>query len=150
MWSYPPASASLLNTIRKRICQTDTASLITIGPEGYPRARAMADLNVETDFVFRFATPLSSRKISEIRANPHMAVSYLEPASKDYVCVFGRGEIVMDDAARASFWRPDWERYWPQGRTDPDYAIVRVVGEAIEYFDMEQDRLIKVALPTGT
>jgi general stress protein 26 len=142
-----PADASLLGRIRERICDTGVAHLITWGAEGYPRARGMEDENVGSDFVFYFFTGASSRKIAEIRADPRVAIAYYEPGSRDYICVFGQAEVITDDALRSSFWRDEWKRYWPAGPTDPEYVVVRILGEALEYFDMEKERLSLVAIP---
>ena len=146
MLDYPLADDQLLAQIRDRISKTTVAHLITIGPEGYPRARGMEDHNVGEDFIFYFATDASTRKVAEIQANPHVSVAYYHLKSRDYICVFGRAEVVMDDAERGEQWRDGWECYWPAGPTDPGYALVRVVAEAIEYFDMENERLRKVSI----
>jgi len=147
MWDYPPADAGLLQQIRQRIAQAGVSHLITHGSEGYPRARAMGDQCVDADWNFYMFTDKSTRKIAEITADPRVAIGFYEPQSKDYICVFGRAEIVLDDAERAKFWRPEWTRYWPAGPADPQYAIVRVAGEAIEYFDLPSEKMHKVRIP---
>jgi len=147
MWKYPPADAGLLQQIRERIAQAGVSHLITRGSEGYPRARAMGDQLVSADWVFYMFTDKSSRKIAEIRAEPRVALGFYEPASKDYICVFGRADVVLDDAERARFWKDAWLKYWPGGPTDPEYAIVRIAGEAVEYFDMASEKLHKLSLP---
>ncbi len=147
MWDYAPAEAGLLEQIRQRIAQAGGSHLITLGREGYPRARAMGDQLVSADWEFYMFTDKSSRKVAELQAEPRVAIGFYEPASHDYICVFGRAELVMDDATRAKFWRESWLRYWPAGPTDPEYAILRIVGEAVEYFDMATEKLHQVRLP---
>jgi general stress protein 26 len=147
MFSFPPADAGLLQRVRALISRVDTAHLITAGAEGYPRARGMEDHNVGPDFVFYFFTGASSRKIAEIRANPRVSIAYYDPQSHDYVCVFGRAEVILDDATRRAFWEPAWTRYWPAGPTDPEFAIVRIIGEAFEYFDMQEEKLKCASIP---
>ena len=147
MFDYLLASDQLLAQVRRRIAGEKWASLITRGPEGYPRARAMEDHNVGDDFVFYFYTDASTRKMAEIAVDPLVTVAYYCPDGGDYICVFGRAEIVTDDAMRAEHWREGWECYWPAGPTDPGYAIVRIVAEAIEYFDMETKQLRNMRVP---
>jgi general stress protein 26 len=147
MFEYPLASDQLLGEIRRRIVGQEVASLITRGPEGYPRTRAMEDHNVGDDFIFHFYTDASTRKVAEIAAEPRVTIAYHCAGEGDYVCVFGRAEMVTDDAARAAHWREGWECYWPAGPTDPGFIVVRIVAEAIEYFDMHAKRVRNVTIP---
>jgi len=146
-FDYPLASDQLLDQIRRRIAGAEWANLITCGPEGYPRARAMEDHNVEEDFVFFFETDASTRKVGEVAADPKVTISYYCPDSHDYICLFGAAEIVTDEKLKAARWRDGWESYWPGGPTDPGYVVMRVVAEALEYYDMEAKQLRKVSIP---
>jgi general stress protein 26 len=107
----------------------------------------MEDHNVGEDFIFFFETDVSTRKVAEITANPRVSISYYCPAERDYICIFGRAELVTDDGLRAARWRDGWENYWPAGPTDPGYVVVRIMAEALEYFDMEAKQLRKVSIP---
>lgn len=147
MFDYPLASDQLLARIRRRIEQTGVAHLITHGAEGYPRVRAMEDHNVREDFIFFFATDAATRKIAEIEQNARVAVSYYHSPSGDYVCVFGLAERVTDDDERRAHWRDGWDAYWPAGASDPAYVIIRIVPQALEYFDMEAKQLRRVSVP---
>jgi len=146
-FKYPLASDQLLEQIRRRIAGATWANLITMGPEGYPRARAMEDHNVGEDFIFFFETDASTRKLAEIAANPKVSISYYCPDERDYICIFGNAEIVMDNDLKAARWREGWENYWPAGPTDPGYVVVRITAKALEYFDMEAKQLRKVSIP---
>jgi len=141
MFSYPPADAGLLERMRECIRKAGVAHFITCGPEGYARVRGMEDHNGGADFVFHFFTNLSTRKVAEIKANPRVTLAYYDKESGDYACIFGQATLLTDDAVRAAFWKPDWTRYWPAGPTDPQYAVIRIVAEAAEFFDMGSETL---------
>lgn len=147
MWNWPPADAALLERIRERMEQAGVSHLITRGADGYPHTRAMGDQPLSADWTLRMFTDKSSRKVAEIRAEPRVAVGFYEPASKDYICAYGKAEIVLDDAERAHYWKDAWRKYWPAGPTDPEYVILRIAIEAIEYFEMATERSHKVCIP---
>ncbi len=52
----------LQHRLRELIAECPSANLTTIGPEGCPRGRMMADSNVAEDWSFWYATFTSSRK----------------------------------------------------------------------------------------
>jgi general stress protein 26 len=116
------------------------AYLSTIGPDGFPRTRAMLNLRSravypglvpvfaghDEDFLLYFTTNTSSAKMRQIAANPAVAVYYCDPAGFHGLQLLGRIEVVEDPATKGRLWQEGWERYYPLGPTDPDYAILRL------------------------
>jgi len=147
MFDYPLADASLLERVRQCIRKAGVAHFITCGAEGYPRTRGMEDHNGGAAFIFHFFTSASTRKVAEIKANPRVTLGYYDKDSGDYACIFGQAAVLTDDATRAAFWQPAWTRYWPAGPTDPEYVVIRIVAEAVEFFDMGAETLKKGRIP---
>jgi general stress protein 26 len=46
----------------------------------------------------------------------------------------GRIEMVTDPSLKEAIWQEGWERYYPQGREDPDYAVLSMYPERAEYY----------------
>ena len=117
------------------------AYLTTIGADGYPHTRAMFNLrnrrqypnqahlfvNHQRDLLVYFTTNTSSRKVREIQASPRVSVYYCDPKEVKGVMLGGDMEIVADLGIRHALWNEGWERYYPGGPDDPDYAVLRLV-----------------------
>jgi len=116
--------------------------LATIAGKG-PRIRALVNLRRRDlypgpseiartqDGTVYLTTSRDSDKIREIRANPAVAVYYCIPGSFHGVMVGGTAQTSSDPALKQALWSEDWRLYWPQGYSDPDYVVVRIVPEEI-------------------
>ena len=116
------------------------AYLATIGSDGYPHIRAMLNLRYRTrypalvevfaphddDFLLHFTTNTSSAKMRQIAANPAVAVYFCDAEEFHGLQFQGRVEVVLDRKITDRLWQTSWERYYPGGPTDPDYAILRL------------------------
>ena len=120
--------AGIINLCRE--CSTST--LITQTSEGHPRARIMEDHNVGEDLIFWLATSADTRKVDEIRRNPHTGLMYYEESGA-YVYVLAQGAICTDPDQRARHFREDWYQYWPEGPESDDYVLLRFEPVSIEY-----------------
>ncbi|MGQ9729693.1 MAG: pyridoxamine 5'-phosphate oxidase family protein [Candidatus Zipacnadales bacterium] len=117
---------------REIITRVNVSALITLDPHGFPTVRPMGTLKVDEDFTVWFATSAHSAKCEEIAANPKVSV-YWEQGGEDmgnygWVLVKGIAELLRDEPTLDRFWRDEWVTYFPQGRSDPTYAIMRVTG----------------------
>jgi len=125
----------LLQRIRAAIEDRSTATLITIGEDGTPKARLMEDHSPYGEFDFWLATHKSTRKVAEIAANPRGALYYELPEGAGYVLLLGRVELKTDPESRRFLWRDEWKSYWPDGPDSEDYVPIHFIPERIEYYD---------------
>lgn len=114
--------------------------LTTVGSDGYPHSRALLNLRNRAaypslgDFYDNeanrlgvwFTTNTSSAKIAEIRENGKAAAYYTVPREFRGVMLAGDLEIIEDPAITHFFWQENWTMYYPKGKDDPDYSIVRL------------------------
>jgi general stress protein 26 len=115
------------------------AYIATAGNEGMPFIRVMENLRslesfpglaeffepIIDGFVTYFSTSTSSVKVSHIKANSAVSIYYCDPKNYRGLMLGGRMEIVTDTYLKHAIWRDGWERYYPKGRDDPDYTILR-------------------------
>ena len=104
--------------------------LITHGEDGFPAARPMGHLAVEEDFTVYFATSTALAKCSQIKSNPNVAV-YWQKAGQDmqgyaWAMVQGTAELTQERAVLDRFWDDSFTHYFPEGKTDPTYVIIKV------------------------
>ena len=125
-----------------------TVLLTTMGPEGYPVTRAMLNLRNrkqypylgkvfdlhEEDFLVYFTTNTSSNKVAQVRQNPKVAVYYCLPESWRGLSLTGTAVLVDDPDLKDTLWQRNWELYYPEGPTDPDYAVLAFTPLQASYY----------------
>jgi general stress protein 26 len=111
-----------------------TAALATISASGAPWVRYVT-VRAERDFTLTFCTSLASRKAKEIAACPevHLTCGNLAPPDDSaFLQIAGCAGIRADAATRSAHWQEGWRRYFT-GPDDPDYILVFVQPQRIEY-----------------
>lgn len=120
------------------------AYVTSIGADGYPYTRAMFNLrNVEQfpkqsaymngqDFIILLSTNTSSLKVSQMEQNPRASIYYCQPHRFQGLMLSGDMEVVQEPQIRHALWEDGWERYYPQGVDDPDYAVLRLESKFAE------------------
>jgi general stress protein 26 len=114
----------------------------TSGPGGYPYQRALFNLRNKKSFpslagwfagrdpfTVYLGTNGSSLKMIQLGADPRVSVYYMLPAEFNGMMICG--EASPDPEARSRIWVEGWERYYPGGRDDPDYVVLRVRGRLV-------------------
>ena len=116
--------------------RADMVALATSGGEPYPLVRAMFNLRNRAQFpglaAFQadkglkvyLGTNTSSAKLRDIVGQPWVSVYYMVSAEFKGLCLSGPAR--PDPEARSALWVEGWELYYPKGREDPDYTVLRV------------------------
>jgi general stress protein 26 len=78
--------------------------------------------------------------VSEIAKLPKVNVSFADPDNQRYVSVSGTAQLSRDRAKRDrakidELWRPEFKIWFPEGKDDPEIALLRVNLEKAEYWD---------------
>jgi general stress protein 26 len=116
--------------------RADMLALATMGGDPYPHVRALMNLRDAKKFpglvgfhadkglsIF-LGTNTSSIKVRETGAEPWVSAYFMIPSEFKGVCLSGKA--LPDPKARAALWVEGWEMYYPQGRDDPDYTVLRI------------------------
>jgi general stress protein 26 len=116
--------------------RADMVSLATMGKEPYPHVRALFNLRdarrfpslasyqADKGLSVYLGTNSSSIKLREVGEEPWVSVYYMIPSEFKGLCLSGKA--VTDAEARAAVWIEGWEMYYPLGRDDPDYTMLRI------------------------
>jgi len=126
----------------------DTAYLATIDEKGKPSVRAMLNLRCEAQFpglaeFFKknvkssgfdmfFTTNTSSRKMKQLKVNNACSIYY--NVGYNGLELNGKCETVNDLALKESLWQDGWELYYPRGRKDPDYSVLKFTPKTVRLF----------------
>jgi general stress protein 26 len=112
-----------------------TCNLATIEAD-QPHARIMGAARIDDDFTTWYATHTSSNKVRQIRTCPNVCVTFW--ASAKDLRIFGKAQIVDDKDTKDKMWNDEWLQFWPKGKNDPEYALIKVTPKKAEFRDMEK------------
>ena len=115
-----------------------------------PRVRPVAPI-VEDDLSVWVATHCSSRKVQQIRENPRICLAFMEHPGGDKVAIAsGEAEMVEDLNAKKRVWKLatfDLSRFFPQGPEPPEFCLLRIKLEKIEWRDSWASE-VKIYVPS--
>jgi len=125
-----------LEKLRDMIKDIDFCMLTTIDEQGDPHSRPMSSNgDIDLDGDLWFFTNASSHKVSEVEQSPKVNVSFADPENQRYVSVTGTAKLVRDQKKIEELWRPEFKMWFPEGKDDPNIALLRVSLEKGEYWD---------------
>ena len=125
-----------LEKLRDLIKEIDFCMLTTVDESGDLHSRPMSSNgDIDEDGDIWFFTNASSHKVSEIEKLPKVNVSFADPDNQRYVSVSGTAQLVRDRAKIDELWRPQFKMWFPEGKDDPEVALLRVTLEKAEYWD---------------
>jgi general stress protein 26 len=130
---------SIKDGILKVMGGEHVAALATV-QEGKPAVRFLALVGLD-DLTLIGATMKSSRKVTQIKMNPDIALTIWSGKnfSDPYVMIQGKGSVHEDLDTKKKFWDKKLEPYF-QKPENPDYVVLRFVPQRIEYYhDMNME-----------
>jgi len=128
--------------------ESDMVYLTTIDPDGYPFTRALWNLRNrdmfgrlypffrehKEDYIVLLSTNTSSNKVTHINSNPKVSAYYCQPLKYRGLTLTGEAEIVEDMDVKEALWDTDWAFYYPEGITDPDFTVIRLLPVKATYY----------------
>ena len=125
-----------LQKLRELVKDIDFCMLTTVDENGDLHSRPMsANGEIEPNGDLWFFTSASSHKVSEIEKLPKVNVSFADPDNQHYVSISGTAQLVQDRNKINELWKPEFKMWFPEGKDDPDVALLRVSLEKAEYWD---------------
>ena len=125
-----------LQKLREMVKEIDFCMLTTVDENGDLHSRPMSvNGDIDRDGDLWFFTNVSSHKVSEISRSPKVNVSFADPDNQHYVSISGKAELVRDRNKIEELWKPEFKMWFPEGKDDPQIALLRVNLEKAEYWD---------------
>ncbi|WP_420122130.1 pyridoxamine 5'-phosphate oxidase family protein [Nakamurella sp.] len=116
--------------------------LTTVDADGTFTSRPMGQQEVEFDGDLWYFAERDSRKVQQIRSNPHVGVTL--SSGSTWISIDGTAEIVDDRAKNKELWNAWVDAWLPQGPEDPSVVLIKVNGESAEYWDTPGGRIASV------
>jgi general stress protein 26 len=125
-----------LEKLREMIKDIDFCMLTTLDENGDPHSRPMSSNGqIDPDGDIWFFTGVSSHKVGEISNKPKVNLNFADPKNQKYISVTGNAEISRDQKKIEELWKPEFKMWFPEGKDDPEIALLRVKLEKAEYWD---------------
>lgn len=134
--SAPQRRLGDLQKVRELVKDIDFCMLTTVDENNDLHSRPMSvNGEIDPDGDLWFFTNASSHKVSEIARLPKVNVSFADPENQHYVSITGTAQLVRDRQKIDELWKPEFKMWFPNGKDDPDVALLRVSLEKAEYWD---------------
>ena len=125
-----------LQKLRELVKDIDFCMLTTVAENGDLHSRPMSSNgDIDSDGALWFFTSASSHKVHEVEKLSKVNVSFADPDNQHYVSISGTAQLVRDRNKIDELWRPEFKMWFPNGKDDPDVALLRVSPEKAEYWD---------------
>lgn len=125
---------TILKSLRL-IDRSFTAVLGTISEDGTPQLKAMIKTASDGLREFWFCTNTSSKRVNQIKSNPKTCLYFYDEKSFEGLMLTGNAEVSYDDTMRKVFWNDNMKIYYPQGYSDPDYALIKFTAEKGNFYN---------------
>jgi general stress protein 26 len=134
--SAPERREDNLQKLREMVKDIDFCMLTTVDEKGDLHSRPMSSNgDIDPNGDLWFFTAASSLKVSEIENLPKVNVSFADPENQHYVSITGKAQLVRDRSKIEELWRPEFKMWFPEGKDDPEVALLRISLEKAEYWD---------------
>jgi general stress protein 26 len=120
----------------------DTAMLITRHGDG-DHARPMAIAEIEGASTIWFVTSNDSPKADEIRKDSRVSVIF--QSERKFIALSGTSSIIRERARIDVLWKEVWKVWFPNGKTDPSIALIKVEVQDAEFWDNAGGKGIRYA-----
>jgi general stress protein 26 len=134
-----------LKKLRKLIKGARVAMLTTVAPDGTLRSRPMATLKAPFEGDVWFFTRASAPKTDEIRDNDQVNVSFSDGDDNRYLSISGTASLVRDQDRLEQLWSGRLKNWFPEGKKDPDLALLRVRVDRADYWDAKTAAMVQLA-----
>lgn len=132
------SGADKITAVAERIIASQLYCLLVTQSEGeFPAARVLQPVS-DGSFVFRLGTSVASRKVRQLRSDPHCLLVFTEHAKGAEVICECVAEFVGDPVQRRRTFLPNFKAFWPDGPEDPDFCAIRFDTRAIEVWDAKR------------
>jgi len=122
------AAKEIINSVRY-------CALITTSSTGEIHVRTMDPFSPEDNMVIWLGTNSNSRKVIEIKNNPHVSIYYNDPNRSGYVVISGKAQIIDDAEETTKRWKEEWTQFYPN--REKNYILIKVVPEKMEVINYE-------------
>ncbi len=129
----PTDDAEHRRRLREILDDAGTVMMLTHATDRTLHGRPMAIARIDDEGTMYFATGIDTPKIAELHADPRVDIVFQGKAR--YAMASGRARVSRERALIDELWQESWKVWFPEGKADPEIAIVVLDPERGEYWD---------------
>ncbi len=137
--SSPEHKAKVWNMIK-----AIKVGMLTTEVSGKLRARPMHLVQDEYDGTLWFFTGKTSDKVFEIEKDRDVCLTFSSEQTQTYVSLTGRAALTQDKNLIDKYWNPFVAAWFPEGKQDPEVALIQVHVSAGEHWDATSSRALQL------
>jgi general stress protein 26 len=130
--------------LKDKIKDIKFAMLTTLEPDNDLHTRPMATHEMDADGTLWFFTYADTAKVHEVERDRRIGLSYADPGSETYVAASGTSEVVRDQNKIHELWSDFLKAWFPNGKDDPQIALLKVKLHHAEYWDRPGGKMVKL------
>lgn len=138
---------TLPDKLDELIDEFDTAMLVTRSLNGELRARPMAIAGRDDAGTLFFTTRSEDAKLEEILRSSPVALTMQD--NDRYISISGHARLETDILLAEEMWNPAMRAWFPDGYTDSQFTMIRVIPTYAEYWDRTGLRKLELMWETG-
>lgn len=126
-----------LHRIEKFIGRQKVSFVCSVDGKGFPNVKAMLRPRKHAGLKeFYFSTNTSSMRVRQYQQNPNASIYFYHKGLIRYTGVMLKGtmEVLTDQGIKDELWRPGDTMFYRQGRTDPDYCVLKFTAQSGRYY----------------
>lgn len=129
--------------IWKMINDIKVGMLVTLDGD-MPRARPMHLVQDEYDGKLWFFTRRSAEKVLEAQLDSDVCLSFSDQEEGVYVSLSGKARLIRDQALIDKYWNPFVGAWFPEGKDDPDVALLEIKVELGEHWRAKKSKTFQL------
>ncbi len=132
-----------IQKVADKIKDIKTAMLVTADEDGNLRSRPMQTLQIEGSDLY-YLTGYHSGKTYEIKNDSQVNITFADESNKVYVSVSGIATVSKDKQKIEELWNEAFKAWFPEGKEDPNIAVLKVKVTGAEYWDTPSSPVVHV------
>ena len=115
---------------KQRVCY-----ISSVDEDGFPNTKAMLRPRKRNGIKeIYLSTNTSSLKVSSFRNNPKACLYFCDRRFFRGIMLKGTVEILEDQESKDMIWQFGDTMYYPKGKTDPDYCVIKFTSVCARYY----------------
>lgn len=132
-------------TIGNIIDKQSICYISSIDKDGFPNTKAMLKPRKRNGIKEIFLTTnTSSLKVESFKNNSKACLYFCDRRFYRGVMIKGIVEILEDQDSKDMIWKDGDEMYYSQGRTDPDYCVIKFTSLSVRYYSQFKSKNVEL------
>jgi len=127
-----------------KLIQDIRVGMLVSDDGGDLNARPMTLVQDDYDGTLWFFTGKDSEKVDEIKKDKDVCLTFADKDDSTYVSLSGKARLSQDKALIEKFWNPFVAAWFPDGKSDPNVALLEIKINKGEHWKTDKNGLLQL------